>query len=86
MVKNPPANARDLSSIPGSGRFPGEGNGYLLQYAYLKNSMDRGAGGLRSIRSQKNRTQLNNKALQNHKICRWVGSPDVEPADMDNQL
>ena len=43
VVKNPPANARDLSSIPGSGRFPGEGNGYLLQYAYLKNSMDRGA-------------------------------------------
>ena len=27
VVKNPPANARDASSIPGSGRSPGEGNG-----------------------------------------------------------
>ena len=26
-VKNPPANARDVGSIPGSGRSPGEGNG-----------------------------------------------------------
>ena len=31
MVKNLPCNAGDLGSIPGSGRFPGEGNGYLLQ-------------------------------------------------------
>ena len=45
MVKNPPANAgdaRDLGSIPGSGRFPGEGNGNPLQYSCLENSMDRG--------------------------------------------
>ena len=27
MVKNPPASAGDLGSIPGSGRSPGEGNG-----------------------------------------------------------
>ena len=31
----------DLGSVPGSGRFPGEGNGYVLQYPYLENSMDR---------------------------------------------
>ena len=43
MVKNPPANAGDLSSIPGSGRSPGEGKGYPLQYSCLKNPMDRGA-------------------------------------------
>ena len=30
VVKNPPANAGDLSSILGSGRVPGEGDGYLL--------------------------------------------------------
>ena len=30
----------DLGSIPGSGRSPGEGNGYLLQYSGLENSMD----------------------------------------------
>ena len=46
MVKNPPANERDAdnkSSIPGSGRTPGGGNGNLLQYSCLENSMDRGA-------------------------------------------
>ena len=29
-VKNPPANAGDMGSIPGSGRYPGEGNVYPL--------------------------------------------------------
>ena len=43
VVKNPPANARDASSIPGSGRSPGEGNGNPLQYSCLENPMDRGA-------------------------------------------
>ena len=33
----------DLSSIPGLGRFPGEGTGNPLQYSRLENSMDRGA-------------------------------------------
>ena len=36
-------NARDLDSIPGLGRSPGEGNGNSLQYSCLENSMDRGA-------------------------------------------
>ena len=35
-------NAGDPGSIPGSGRSPAEGNGYLLQYFCLENSMDRG--------------------------------------------
>ena len=42
LVKNPSANtgdARDAGSILGSGRFPGEGNGYPLQYSCLENSM-----------------------------------------------
>ena len=43
MVNNPSANAGDLDLIPGSGRSPGEGNGYPLQYSCLENSMDRGA-------------------------------------------
>ena len=33
----------DTGSIPGSGRSPGEGNGYSLQYSSLENPMDRGA-------------------------------------------
>ena len=35
-------NARDLGLMPGSGRSPGEGNGYPLQYSRLENPMDRG--------------------------------------------
>ena len=36
-------NVRDLGSIPGLGRFPGEGNDNPLQYSCLENSMDGGA-------------------------------------------
>ena len=43
VVKNPPANAGDMSLIPGSGKSPGEGNGNLPQYSCLGNSMDGGA-------------------------------------------
>ena len=43
MLKNPPANAGDTGSIPGSGRSPGEGNGNPLQNSCLENPMDRGA-------------------------------------------
>ena len=35
-------DARDMSSIPGSGRSPG-GHGNPLQYSCLENPMDRGA-------------------------------------------
>ena len=41
--KESACNARDLSLIPGLGRSPGEGNGYLLQYSFLENPTDRGA-------------------------------------------
>ena len=43
LVKNLPANAGDLGSIPGLGKFPREGNGKPLQYSCLRNSMDREA-------------------------------------------
>ena len=36
-------NSGDLGSIPRLGRYPGEGNGYPLQYSCLENSKDRGA-------------------------------------------
>ena len=45
LEKNLPADAghtRDIGLIPGSGRPPGEGNGNLLQYSCLENSMDYG--------------------------------------------
>ena len=34
-IKNPPADAINPGSIPGSGRFPGEGNDNPLQYSFL---------------------------------------------------
>ena len=43
VVKNLPANAGDVGSIPGLGRFLGEGNGNPLQYSGLENPMNRGA-------------------------------------------
>ena len=42
-VKNLPAMQETPGSIPGSGRSPGEGNDYPLQYSCLENSTDRGA-------------------------------------------
>ena len=46
VVNNPPADAgdlRDMGSIPGLGRAPGEGNGNPLQYSCLGSPIDRGA-------------------------------------------
>ena len=43
MVKNPPADAGEAGSIPGSGRSPGRGNGYPLQSSCLENPMNREA-------------------------------------------
>ena len=56
MVENPPANAgdaRDEASMPELGRSPGEGNGNLLQYSCLENSMEKGTGGLQYMGSQR---------------------------------
>ena len=46
VVKNPPVDAGDtgdIGLIPRLERFPGRGNGSLLQYTCLENPMDRGA-------------------------------------------
>ena len=43
VIKNTPANAGDVGSIPGLGRSPGKGNGSWLQYSCLENPMDRGS-------------------------------------------
>ena len=62
MVKNPPANAgdaRDVSSIPGSERSPGKGNGNSLQYSCLGNHMDREAGWATVHGAAKSWTRLN---------------------------
>ena len=58
MVRNPTANAGDIidvSLIPGLGRSPGGGLGNPLQYSCLENPMNRGAGGLQPMGSQRAR-------------------------------
>ena len=61
VVKNLPTNSRDirdLGSIPGLGRSPGEGNGNPLQYSCLVNPMDRGAWQAMVHEVTKSQTQL----------------------------
>ena len=63
-VKNPPVNAGDTGSIPGSGRSPGGGNGHPLQYSCLENPMDRGAwwAAVHGVTKESDTTeQLNNR-------------------------
>ena len=52
--------AGDLSSIPGVGRSPGEGNGNPLQYSCLENSMNRVAWRATVHTVAKSWTQLSN--------------------------
>ena len=59
MVKNLPAHAKDPGLIPGSGRSPGEENGYPLQYSCLENSMDRRAWQAIVYGVAKGQTRLN---------------------------
>ena len=51
-------DARDVGSIPRSGRSPGEGNDYPLQDSCLKNSIDRGASWAIIHRVAKSQTRL----------------------------
>ena len=58
--KESDCNAGDLVLIPGLGRFPGEGNGYPLQYSCLENPMDRGDWRATAHGVAKSQTQLSN--------------------------
>ena len=68
-------NVRDLGSIPGLGRSPGEGNSYPLQYSGLKNSMDSIGHGL-----TKSWTQLSDSHFQNVSscMCSYVKNTGIE--------
>ena len=58
IVKNPPANAGDVGSIPGLGRSPGEGNGTHCSILAWEIPGTEEPGGLQSMRSQSRQTQL----------------------------
>ena len=73
VVKNPPANegdARDVGSIPGLGRLPGEGNGNPLQYSWLGNPMDCSLPG----------SSVHGCSRQEY----WSGLPFPSPVDLSN--
>ena len=55
--KESACNVGDLGSIPGLGRFPGEGNGYPIQYSCLENPCTEEPGGLQSIESESDTTE-----------------------------
>ena len=58
VVKNPPANAGDLGSIPALGRSPGEENGNPLQYSSWEIPRTEEPGGLQSMGLEKSQTGL----------------------------
>ena len=57
MVKNWPASTGDAGSIPGSGRFSGEGSGNPLHYSHLENLTERTPGRLQPMGSQSDMTE-----------------------------
>ena len=60
VVKNSSAIVGDMGLMPRSGKSPGEGNGRLLQYSCLENSMDRGAWWVTVIKESEITHRLNN--------------------------
>ena len=59
----------DAGSIPGLGRSPGEGNDNPLQYSYLENPMDRGAGQATVHRVAKSLTRLKQLSIMHAITC-----------------
>ena len=69
VVRNQPTGAgdiRDMGSIPGMGRSPGEGNGNPLQYSCLETPLDRGAWRATVHGLQRARHDWNDLACTHH--------------------
>ena len=64
--KESTCNAGDPGLISGSGRFPGEGNGYPFQYSCLENSKDRKAWQATVYGVTKNWTRLSDLYTHTH--------------------
>ena len=88
LVENPPTNAGDLGSIPGSGRSLGEGNGNPLQYSCLGNPVDREAWRAIDQRVTKRQTQLKqlnsnsmsvSGGLKNGGMSTWAADGTTKP-------
>ena len=61
MEKNPPAKVGDMSSIPGLGRSPREGNGNPLQYSCWGTTWMEEPAGYSSCSHKRVRHDLANK-------------------------
>ena len=75
VIKNPPANARDIrdtGSIPGSGSSPGEGQGNSLQYPCLENSMDSGSWQATVHGVTKSQTRLSTHVHTHTHTGEWI--------------
>ena len=68
MVKNPPANAGEVGSVPRWGRSPGEGNGNPFQHSCLGNPWTEEPGGLWSMESQRVREDFVTKYQSYHNV------------------
>ena len=71
MVKNLPANAGDVGSLPALGRSPRKGSGNPLQYSCLGNPMDRGAWWATVHEITRVRHDLVTKEQQQHAVVLW---------------
>ena len=82
--KESACNAGDAGLIPGSGRSPGGGHGYPLQYSCLENPMDRRAWQATVHRVANSWTQLRRPSMLSWGFMPWackilVPWPGIEP-------
>ena len=76
MVKNLPVmQEKDLGSSPGSGRSPGEGNGYPLQYPCLETPWTEEPGGLQSVGCKGSASRLERTVFQKYYYSSWNTVP-----------
>ena len=76
-VKASACHAEDLSSVPGLGRDPGEGNGNPVQYSCLENPMDRGAWWVTVHGVANSRTRLSDFTSHLHVAVMWTPSHPI---------
>ena len=85
MVKNQPANARDIRDgdlIPGLGRSPGGGPGSPLQDSCLENPMDRGAWRATAQSVSKSQTGLKRLSMHTSKYIPLIPNSVASPTQL----
>ena len=75
--KESACSAGGMGLVPGSGKFPGEGNGYPLQYSSLENSMDYIIHGIAKSRTRLNDFHFHFQSHLMSKKCLSMPFPSV---------